>query len=102
MTNDSFLFDIEGKRYILRINGVGSDDLLNRYNEIETYKLIKGLNIGEKIISIDADKGYKISCFIENVKACNPYAINDVTKCMKTLREFHSLKIKTISLFYGC
>ena len=34
MTNDSFLFDIEGKRYILRINGVGSDDLLNRYNEI--------------------------------------------------------------------
>ena len=57
--------------------------------------MIKGLNIGEKIISIDADKGYKISCFIENVKACNPYAINDVTKCMKTLREFHSLKIKT-------
>ena len=39
---------------------------------------------------IDRDKGYKISKFIENSHTVNPKDWNEITACLKRLKEFHS------------
>ena len=88
MTNNSYIFTHGGSRYVLRLNGAGTGRLINRQREVETYGAVSSYGISDEIIVIDADKGYKITRFIENARNCNPYNGRDVKMCMEKLREF--------------
>lgn len=93
MTNRSFLFSCKGKKYIMRIPGEGTDQLINRRNEAMVYNTIDGRHICDDIAYINPDNGYKITAFLENA-VCDPENNDDVCKCMKRLREFHDMKLK--------
>ena len=95
MTNRSFLFRCDQKRYIMRIPGEGTSKLINRKEEAEVYSIVKEAGICDPIVLIDPDSGYKITEYIENSRVCDPNDPEDVKKCMTKLREFHSLKLKT-------
>ena len=45
MTNRSFLFTCKGKKYIMRIPGEGTDQLINRRQEAAVYQAIDGKHI---------------------------------------------------------
>lgn len=94
MTNRSFLFSCKEKKYIMRIPGEGTDELINRKQEACVYKAIDKKNICDNIVYINPQNGYKITEFLEGVRVCNPVDIKDVKLCMKYLREFHEMKIK--------
>lgn len=94
MTNRSFLFACKGKRYIMRIPGGGTNQLINRRHEANVYKLVNGRNICDDIAYINPDNGYKITEFLDNARVCDSSNIDDVRKCMKMLHDFHSLKLK--------
>lgn len=93
MTNRSFLFSCKGKKYIMRIPGEGTDKLINRTSEANVYDVLKGLNICDNVIYINPNNGYKITEYIENSRPCDPYNLNDVSKCMDKLRQFHNCKL---------
>ena len=99
MTNRSFLFSCKGKKYIMRIPGEGTDQLINRRNEAMVYNTIDGRHICDDIAYINPDNGYKITAFLENARVCDPENIDDVCKCMKRLREFHEMKLKVTHEF---
>lgn len=94
MTNRSFLFACRGKKYIMRIPGEGTDQLINRRQEAEVYHTIDGRNICDDIVYINPENGYKITEFLEEARVCDPLNFEDVRKCMKRLRAFHELKLK--------
>ena len=94
MTNRSFLFTCKGKKYIMRIPGAGTDQLINRRQEAEVYYEIAEKNICDDIVYINPENGYKITEFLEGARVCNPLEYEDVKKCMKYLRAFHELKLK--------
>ncbi|MEY8735952.1 phosphotransferase [Lactobacillus sp. AN1001] len=94
MTNRSFSFFVDGKRYIMRIPGRGTVQLLNRKQEAEVYRVIADLGISDQVLYIDERSGYKISSYLENARVCNPKSMVDVHKCMQKLRTFHNLKLK--------
>lgn len=94
MTNRSFLFTCKGKKYIMRIPGAGTDQLINRRQEAEVYYEIAEKNICDDIVYINPENGYKITEFLEGARVCNPLEYEDVKKCMKYLRAFHKLKLK--------
>ena len=94
MTNRSFLFTCKGKKYIMRIPGEGTDQLINRRQEAEVYHTIDGKKICDDIAYINPENGYKITEFLEGARVCNPLNYEDVKKCMKRLRAFHELKLK--------
>jgi CTP:phosphocholine cytidylyltransferase-like protein/thiamine kinase-like enzyme len=89
MTNRSFLFNCEGKKYIMRIPGEGTDRLINRKQEAEVYGSIRGSGICDNPVYLDPDNGYKITHYLEGVRSCNPNDVSDIKKCMKKLRVFH-------------
>lgn len=89
MTNRSFLFSCKGKKYIMRIPGEGTDQLINRREEAAVYHVISGKNICDDIDYIDPKNGYKITQFLEDARCCDPLSNEDVKKCMKRLRRFH-------------
>lgn len=94
MTNHSFLFTCKGKKYIMRIPGEGTDQLINRRQEAEVYHTIDGKKICDDIAYINPENGYKITEFLEGARVCDPSNYEDVKKCMKRLRGFHEMKLK--------
>lgn len=99
MTNRSFLFSVNNRKYIMRIPGEGTDRLINRYQEAEVYQAIKGKGLCDDLIYINPQNGYKVTKFIENVRCCDPFNDDDLKICMKKLRKFHAMKLKVNHVF---
>ncbi len=94
MTNRSFLFTCNGRRYIMRIPGEGTDRLINRRQEADVYRVIQDKHICDDIVYIDPENGYKITEYLEGARVCDSSDPEDIKKCMRRLREFHGLKLK--------
>lgn len=99
MTNRSFLFSCKEKKYIMRIPGEGTDQLINRRQEAEVYEKIAGRNICDDIFYINPEKGYKITEFLSGARVCDPSCEEDVKKCMEKLRSFHEESLEVEHTF---
>lgn len=99
MTNESFRFEYNGKKYIIRIPGKGTDKLINRKNEYHVYQLIRKYHICDEICYINPETGYKISLYLDGARACDPSNKNDVSICMDILRKFHELNLQVDHTF---
>ena len=94
MTNRSFLFSCNGKKYIMRIPGEGTEKLINREQEALVYSVIKNKNICDQIVYLNPINGYKITEYLENTRTCDAFSESDIKKCMLKLREFHELELQ--------
>lgn len=90
MTNRSFIFTVNNKRYIMRIPGEGTDKLIDRKEEYDVYQRVKKEPYTETILYLNPDSGYKISEFLENTRNSDANNIQDVKESMNVLRKFHS------------
>lgn len=89
MTNRSFIFTVNNKRYIMRIPGEGTDKLIDRKEEYDVYQRVKKEPYTEKILYLNPANGYKISEFLEDTRNSDANNIQDVKKSMSVLRKFH-------------
>lgn len=94
MTNRSFLFSCKDKKYIMRIPGEGTDQLINRRQEAAVYQMIAGRKICDEIAYINPENGYKITEYLEGARVCDAENEEDLQKCMKKLREVHGQKLR--------
>lgn len=93
MTNRSFLFAVNNEKYIMRIPGEGTDELIDRNEEAEVFRAISGLGICDDPVYIDPKSGYKVTKFLEGVRTCDPRRPEDLKACMKKLKDFHDMKL---------
>lgn len=103
MTNRSFLFSVDDKKYIMRIPGEGTDQLINRAHEAEVFETISGRGLCDDPVYINPENGYKISKFLEGVRTCDSRNDDDLRRCMEKLRSFHEMKLQVNHSFdiYG-
>lgn len=94
MTNRSFLFSCMGKKYIMRIPGEGTDQLINRTEEAAVYQQIGDKNICDDILYINPQNGYKITQYLDGARVCDLENKDDLRRCMEKLRGFHQLGLK--------
>lgn len=99
MTNRSFLFRCRDRKYIMRIPGEGTEQLINRNEEAEVYTVLQGKGICDDIVYMDPQNGYKITEFLEGARVCDATKEADIRECMGKLREFHSQKLKVTHVF---
>ena len=99
MTNRSFLFDVKEKKFIMRIPGEGTDELINRSQEADVYEAIQNKKICDDVIYINSENGYKITEYLENARVCDPHNIQDIRQCMERLKNFHQLDLKVNHTF---
>ena len=99
MTNRSFLFTVKGSKYIMRIPGEGTDQLINRKQEAEVFRTISGLGLCDDPVYINPANGYKITRFLEGIRVCDADSVSDLKRCMEKLRQFHSMKLKVEHTF---
>lgn len=93
MTNRSFRFKLDGRRYIFRMPGEGTDRIIDRKNEGCVYEILRGRGISENIVYFSTADGIKISEYFENAKPCDPSSREDAKACMGFLRGFHGEKL---------
>lgn len=93
MTNRSFLFTCHDKKYIMRIPGEGTDQLINRKQEAAVYEVIHDKGICDNIVYINPENGYKITEFLEDSRVCDANNVDDLKRCMARLRDFHGLAL---------
>lgn len=94
MTNHSFLFRVRDNKYIMRIPGEGTEQLINRREEADVYSAISGLGFCDEPVFIDPQHGYKITRFLDHVRTCDPESEEDLGRCMDLLRDFHERRIQ--------
>lgn len=94
MTNKSFLFEVNDQSYICRIPGKGTDLLIDRKHEYDSYMAVKELHITEKIIYFDKESGYKISKFYEGSRNADPKDTKEMSRCMELLKSLHDKHIQ--------
>lgn len=99
MTNQSFLFQIDGKHYICRIPGRGTELLINREEEQAVYEAIRPLDLSEHILYLNGKNGYKIAEFYENSRNSDASSPEDVQRCMDCLRILHHSGLKVSHSF---
>lgn len=93
MTNRSFMFTCKEQKYIMRIPGEGTGQLINRKQEADVYSVIKDKGLCDDIIYINPENGYKITKYIENARVCDPFNDEDVKMCMRKLKNFHQMHL---------
>lgn len=94
MTNRSFMFTVKGEKYIMRIPGEGTDQLIDRRHEAEVFAALSGLGLCDDPVYINPENGYKITKYLEGIRCCDPENVDDLTVCMKKLREFHAMHLQ--------
>lgn len=90
MTNTSFLFCVDDKRFIFRNPGVGSNELINRQQEYDCYQAIKGKGIADEPIYMDRETGVKITTYFEGSRHLDPANMDEMKQAMGMLRRLHS------------
>lgn len=94
MTNDSFVFKIDTKRYILRLPGNGTNKLINRQQEFISYQLVNSHDISDSIVYMEPSTGIKVTEYIENARNCDPFNKHEVSLCMDKLKQMHKLNLQ--------
>lgn len=94
MTNRSFMFTAGAHRYIMRIPGAGTNQLINRQHEAAVYQAIQPLAISEPVLYINPRNGYKLSRFIPHSRNCDANNWDDVQRCIDLLHDFHNRGVK--------
>ena len=93
MTNRSFLFECQNKKYIMRIPGEGTDHLINRKEEADVYQALENRQICDDVLYMNPENGYKITAYLEDATNCDAENWDEVEACMTKLREFHELNL---------
>lgn len=94
MTNRSFSFICKSKKYIMRVPGEGTDQMISRRQEADVYQTISGKDLCDDPIYLNPENGYKITSFIEDVRVADPHNELDLIACMQKLRRFHEMNLQ--------
>ena len=100
LTNVSFVFSVEGIKYVYRHPGGNADNLINRQTEIFSQTKAVELGIDPSVIAIDKS-GWKLSYLIDNLGVVDfekyPW---QKKKCFEYLHAIHSVKPdETVKVF---
>ena len=99
MTNRSFCFSVRGEKYIMRVPGEGTDQLINRAQEAEVYETISGLGLCDDPVYINPENGFKITRFLEGIRVCDCESVPDLERCMAKLKDFHRMRLSVPHTF---
>lgn len=95
LSNKNFLVDIHGRKFVLRVPGIGSDGMVERSNEEMNSILACRMGINPDIRYFNAQTGIKLADFIVNAETLNEATIQrhenmkKVVEIYKTLHNSH-------------
>ena len=75
MTNKNYRICVKGTRYILRIAGIGTEEMINRNTEMFNSAIASERGYNVEVPYFNLETGVKISKFIENAETLTPRSV---------------------------
>lgn len=94
MTNMSFVFTVNNKKYVYRQPGIGTELYINRQNEYNSVQYAKILGLDKTCMYMDEKEGWKISYFVDNTHTLNYHNWKEVKSCLALVRKLHNANIQ--------
>lgn len=97
MTNKNYLITINNKKYVLRIAGAGTTNIINRYSEKINAREVSKIGVDKELIYFNEETGIKISEYIEKAETLNPETSKKSENLLltsKLLKKLHTSNIK--------
>ena len=97
MTNSSFCFTCakDGKKYVYRHPGEGTEEFINRESEYFSMQVAKDLDIDKTFIHMDKVEGWKISYFVENARILDYHNQKEMSEALGLLAKLHKANIQS-------
>ncbi len=100
MTNKNYRICVKGKRYILRVAGIGTECMISRKNEMFNSSIASEREYNVETPYFNVETGIKISTFIENAETLTPRSVKkeenlkQVTRILRDLHEDNEFPMK--------
>ncbi|MDR1441281.1 MAG: phosphotransferase [Bifidobacteriaceae bacterium] len=92
MTNTSFTFRLDGRAYVIRLPGPGTESLIDRSAERGAYGALAGHGLTDEVVALDA-LGRRITVFYEDARQADPASDHDLATSMGLVRRLHELDL---------
>lgn len=89
LTNTSFVFEVNGKKYVYRHPGDGTEAIISRQHEKKALELAKSISVDPTFIFMDAEQGWKISSYVEGIRTPDYGSFEDSKRVLAVLRSLH-------------
>lgn len=93
LTNSSFVFEVNGIKYVYRHPGEGTDSIISRKHEKRSLELARSTNVDPTFIYMNDDEGWKISYYVEGVRIPSYDSFDDSKRILSVLRNLHEQKL---------
>lgn len=93
LTNTSFVFEVEGKKYVYRHPGDGTEAIISRAHEKKALELAKSIDVDPTFIFMDESSGWKLSNFVEGTRVPDYDSFDDSKRVLSVLRSLHEKKL---------
>ncbi|MBO4289450.1 MAG: phosphotransferase [Lachnospiraceae bacterium] len=93
LTNTSFVFEVEGSKYVYRHPGDGTEAIISRAHEKKALELAKSIGVDPTFICMDEEEGWKISHFVEGIRIPSYDSFEDSKRLLAVLRNLHKQKL---------
>lgn len=90
LTNLSFYFEYQGKGYVYRHPGAGTNDIINRPAEAFACEMARKLGLDDTFVAEDPDEGWKISKFVPDCISFDYSNTSQVERALGMARRLHS------------
>ncbi len=103
MTNKNYRLRLtDGREYVMRIPGAGTEDMIDRENEGKNLRAITKLGIDAKIVYFNERNGVKISEMIPDAKTLTPKMArweSNMRLVVQVLKKLHNSNVKMENRF---
>lgn len=93
LTNTSFVFEVQGKKYVYRHPGEGTEEIISRAHEKKALILAKSINVDPTFIYMSEEEGWKISKYVEGIRIPSYDSFEDSKRVISVLRQLHEKKL---------
>lgn len=97
MTNNNYKAKVKEKEYVIRIPGVGTNEMIDRKSEAINSRLVAKDGIDAEILYYDVNTGTKVSAMIEGAETINPAMAKmqiNMKKITDILRRLHNSNLE--------
>lgn len=93
MTNTSFVFEVNGTKYVYRHPGDGTEEIISRQHEKKALELARSIDVDPTFIYMDELEGWKISYFVDGIRVPSYDSFEDSKRILGVLRSLHDKKL---------
>lgn len=93
LTNASFVFTQNGKKYVYRHPGEGTEKIISRKHEKVSLEIAKKYDIDPTFIFMDDNEGFKISSYVDGVRTPSYDSFDDSKRVLEVLRRLHKIDV---------